>query len=102
MQSARPKAVTRSASASTPVTPMPAVRNWWVRSITGRIDLVHANDSRDPFDSGADRHANFGDGEVGTEALAEVVRTAAVPVVVETPGGRDGQGSDIAWLKENV
>jgi hypothetical protein len=32
-----------------------------VKSITGRIDLVHANDSRDPFDSGADRHANFGE-----------------------------------------
>ena len=73
-----------------------------VKAITGRIDLVHANDSRDAFDSGADRHANFGEGEVGTEALAEVVRTAAVPVVVETPGGREGQGADIAWLKENV
>ena len=34
-----------------------------VKPITGRIDLVHANDSRDAFDSGADRHANFGDGE---------------------------------------
>ena len=73
-----------------------------VKAITGRIDLVHANDSRDSFDSGADRHANFGDGEVGTDALAEVVRTAAVPVVVETPGGREGQGADIAWLKENA
>jgi len=73
-----------------------------VMAITGRIDLVHANDSRDSFDSGADRHANFGEGEVGTEALAEVVRTAAVPVVVETPGGREEQGADIAWLKENV
>jgi deoxyribonuclease-4 len=73
-----------------------------VMAITGRIDLVHANDSRDSFDSGADRHANFGEGEVGTEALAEVVRTASVPVVVETPGGREGQGADIAWLKENV
>jgi deoxyribonuclease IV len=73
-----------------------------VTAITGRIDLVHANDSRDAFDSGADRHANFGEGEVGIEALAEVVRTAAVPVVVETPGGRDGQGADIAWLKENI
>ena len=31
-----------------------------VLKITGRIDLVHANDSRDAFDSGADRHANFG------------------------------------------
>ncbi len=73
-----------------------------VKAITGRIDLVHANDSRDLFDSGADRHANFGEGEVGTEALAEVVKLAAVPVVVETPGGRDGQAADIAWLKENV
>jgi deoxyribonuclease IV len=73
-----------------------------VMAITGRIDLVHANDSRDSFDSGADRHANFGEGEVGAEPLAEVVRTAAVPVVVETPGGREGQGADIAWLKENV
>jgi len=73
-----------------------------VKAITGRIDLVHANDSRDLFDSGADRHANFGEGEVGTDALAEVVRTAAVPVVVETPGGREGQGADIAWLKQNV
>jgi deoxyribonuclease-4 len=31
-----------------------------------------------------------------------VVRTAAVPVVVETPGGREGQGADIAWLNQNV
>ena len=35
-----------------------------VRAITGRIDLVHANDSRDAFDSGADRHANFGNGQL--------------------------------------
>ena len=48
-----------------------------VKAITGRIDLVHANDSRDLFDSGADRHANFGEGQVGTEALAEVVKQAA-------------------------
>ena len=30
-----------------------------VLEITGRIDLVHANDSRDAFDSGADRHADI-------------------------------------------
>src|SRR5919112_3755973 len=73
-----------------------------VKAITGRIDLVHANDSRDAFNSGADRHANFGEGEVEPDALAEVVRQAGVPVVVETPGGRQGQAADIAWLKENV
>jgi deoxyribonuclease-4 len=73
-----------------------------VRAITGRLDLVHANDSRDAFNSGADRHANLAAGEVDSEALIEVVRTAGTPVVVETPGGRDGQGDDIAWLKESV
>ena len=48
-----------------------------VKAITGRIDLVHANDSRDAFNSGADRHANFGEGELDTDALVEVVREAA-------------------------
>ena len=33
-----------------------------LRAITGRIDLVHCNDSRDEFDSGADRHTNLGEG----------------------------------------
>jgi len=73
-----------------------------VMAITGRIDLVHANDSRDAFNSGADRHANLAAGEVAADALVEVVRTAGTPVVVETPGGREGQGNDIAWLQENV
>jgi deoxyribonuclease-4 len=73
-----------------------------VRAITGRIDLVHANDSRDEFDSGADRHANFGDGHIKPDDLAEVVRTAGVPVVCETPGGADGQGADIAWLRDRL
>jgi deoxyribonuclease IV len=68
-------------------------------SITGRIDLVHANDSRDAFGSGADRHANLGEGQIPADDLIAVVAQAAAPVVVETPGGSDGQGSDIAWLR---
>jgi deoxyribonuclease IV len=73
-----------------------------VRAITGRIDLVHGNDSRDEFDSGADRHAGLGSGLVDPEALAEVVRAAGAPVVVETPGGAAGQAADIAWLREHA
>lgn len=73
-----------------------------VRAITGRIDLVHANDSRDLFDSGADRHANLGDGQLDAEALVDIIRTAGAPVVVETPGGREGQAADIAWLRERL
>jgi deoxyribonuclease-4 len=73
-----------------------------VLAITGRIDLVHANDSRDSFDSGADRHANFGEGEVDPDGLVAVVREAGAPVVVETPGGADGQAADLAWLRQRL
>lgn len=73
-----------------------------VLAITGRIDLVHANDSRDAFDSGADRHTNFGSGHIDGAELADVVRAAGAPVVCETPGGVDGQAADIAWLRERV
>ena len=73
-----------------------------VRAVTGRIDLVHANDSRDPFGSGADRHANLGAGLVDPEGLVDLIRSAGAPVVVETPGGIEGQSADIAWLRGRV
>jgi deoxyribonuclease-4 len=77
-----------------------------VKAITGRIDLVHANGSKDGFDSGRDRHDNlFGGGSPGTldaELVAAVVRAAGAPVVVETPGGADGQGADIAYLRAHL
>ncbi|MDT4926043.1 MAG: deoxyribonuclease [Pseudonocardiales bacterium] len=71
-------------------------------SITGRIDLVHANDSRDAFDSGADRHANFGSGQIDAAVIADVCRAAGSDVIVETPGGPDGQGADIAYLRKSI
>ena len=71
-----------------------------VIALTGRIDLVHANDSRDDFDSGADRHANLGAGRIDADELRGVIRAAGAPVVVETPGGAVEQGADIAWLRE--
>ncbi|WP_377640561.1 deoxyribonuclease IV [Oryzobacter terrae] len=73
-----------------------------VRAVTGRIDLVHCNDSRDEFDSGADRHTNLGSGHIAGSDLADLVRDAGAPVVVETPGGVEGQGADIAWLRERL
>jgi deoxyribonuclease-4 len=36
------------------------------------------------------------------DALAAVVRAAGAPVVVETPGGVEGQAADIAWLRDRV
>ncbi|MEX2290002.1 MAG: deoxyribonuclease IV [Mycobacteriales bacterium] len=73
-----------------------------ITSITGRIDLVHCNDSRDAFGSGADRHANLGKGQIDRELLLAVVAAAGAPVVCETPGGLEGQASDIAYLRNNL
>jgi deoxyribonuclease-4 len=73
-----------------------------VRAITGRIDLVHLNDSRDEFDSGADRHANLGAGAADPDGLAAVVRMSGAPVVLETPGGPPDRRADIAWLRERL
>ena len=72
-----------------------------VRAITGRIDLLHANDSRDAFDSGADRHANFGNGQLDEHDFAGVVRDAGAPVICETPGGATEHQADFAWLREH-
>jgi deoxyribonuclease-4 len=70
------------------------------RSITGRIDLVHLNSSRDEFDSGADRHANIASGTIDGELLARVCASAGAPVLVETPA--DGQAADIAFLRSRL
>jgi deoxyribonuclease-4 len=69
---------------------------------TGSIALVHGNDSRDPFDSHRDRHANFGQGEIPEDLLVTVIHDAAAPVVVETPGEAEDQAADIAWLRERL
>jgi deoxyribonuclease-4 len=70
-----------------------------VKAITGRIDLVHCNDSKDEFDSARDRHDNLGAGKIPVDELVAVVEAAGAPVVVETPGDAAGQGADIALLR---
>jgi deoxyribonuclease-4 len=69
-----------------------------VKAITGRIDLVHANNSRDAFDSGADRHANFDAGTIDASVIADICRAAGSDVIVETPGP-EGQSADIDYLR---
>jgi len=69
-----------------------------VRAIVGKIDLLHANDSRDPPGTGADRHAGLGEGTIDPEALASMIRAAGPPVVVETPGR--GLRADIEFVRK--
>ncbi|GAC1323207.1 MAG: deoxyribonuclease IV [Mycobacteriales bacterium] len=73
-----------------------------VLAITGRIDLVHANGSKDGFDSGRDRHENLNRGAIDPAVLVAVVAAAGAPVVCETPGGTDGQRADIDFLRERL
>lgn len=71
------------------------------RAITGRIDLVHANDSKGGFDSGQDRHANFGAGTCDLEALLTTVADAGAPAVIcETAA--PGVVDDISAVRARV
>ena len=71
-----------------------------VLAIVGKIDLLHANDSRDPAGTGADRHANLGKGKIGADVLREMIGAAGPPVVVETPGGKREMRTDIEFVRE--
>jgi deoxyribonuclease IV len=74
-----------------------------VTAITGGIDLVHLNDSKDEPGSGRDRHENLGRGRIDPGLLVEVVREADADVVVETPEKDDGsQAQDIDWLRQRL
>jgi deoxyribonuclease-4 len=65
-----------------------------------KLVALHINDSRDPFDSGRDRHENIGQGTLSMEPfklLLKDKRTRDLPFIIETPGF-DGKGPD----KKNI
>jgi deoxyribonuclease-4 len=70
----------------------------------GRLQLIHANDSKDECGSTRDRHERIGDGRIGAAAFAELLAhpaTAGLPVIVETPTKEhEGHAADIALLKD--
>jgi deoxyribonuclease-4 len=70
-----------------------------VLEIVGTIDLLHANDSRDPPGTGADRHANLGKGTIGLDPLREMIRAAKASVVCETPGGIEEICADLGFVR---
>jgi deoxyribonuclease-4 len=71
-----------------------------VLEIVGRVDLVHANDSRDPAGTGADRHANIGAGHIDLDVLRHMIATLDAPTVVETPRDRAALERDMAFVRE--
>ena len=72
------------------------------RKITGRLDLLHANDSRDPPGTGADRHANLGAGKMDLDLLRHMIAAARCPIVVETPRDPAKLKADIAFVRATV
>lgn len=67
----------------------------------GRLQLVHANDSKDPLGSRRDRHEGIGQGCIGKDPFAELFRhpaTRNVAVVVETPGDAQAHQRDVDLL----
>lgn len=68
---------------------------------SGRLRLMHANDSKDVRGSLRDRHERIGAGRIGTTAFGELFAhpfAAGVPVVLEVPGGETGWAEDLAVL----
>jgi len=66
-----------------------------------RLGLIHMNDSKHPFDSRKDRHEAIGEGTLGLEPFRRIMNDArlrAVPKILETPKGDDGEAADRANL----
>ena len=67
-----------------------------------RLKAIHLNDSKNPLGARKDRHACIGEGEIGLEALARVVRHPALkdlPFCLETPNELPGYAREIALLR---
>jgi len=69
-----------------------------VKAITGRVDLVHCNNSRDEFGSGRDRHAGMESGQIDPAVLVSVVREAGATAICETPDA----AADMRWLRAKL
>jgi deoxyribonuclease IV len=79
--------------------PLPDVATT-VLGVTGRIDLVHCNNSRDEFGSGRDRHASLLAGTIPPDDIVRTVAQAGAPVILETAS--EGHPEDLALLREGL
>lgn len=61
-----------------------------------KLELWHLNDSRDPLNSGRDRHENIGQGTIGIDEFRTLLNHPEIknyPFIIETPGF-DNDGPD--------
>lgn len=70
-----------------------------------RIKVLHVNDSKNPIGSHKDRHENFGFGEIGFEALMNVIQVPEfknLPKILETPWIKVEDKVQIAPYKKEI
>jgi deoxyribonuclease IV len=72
--------------------------------LLNKTGLIHLNDSTSPFASNRDRHENPGEGLIGYDGLARVVRhpaLAQIPFALEVPGakGHGPEAAEVALVK---
>ena len=70
-----------------------------------RLKAIHLNDSKNPPGSRKDRHACIGEGEIGLEALTQIVRHPALrdlPFCLETPNELPGYQREIALMRRQA
>ena len=68
-----------------------------------RLKAVHLNDSMNVCGSHKDRHQKIGQGEIGEEALRNVVKHPLLqdkPFILETPNDDDGYKHEIEMIRK--
>jgi len=63
-----------------------------------RVRCTHMNDSKRELGCRVDRHEHIGKGKIGKAGFAHFLnepRFAGVPMILETPKGTDGRGTDL-------
>ena len=70
-----------------------------------KLKAIHMNDSMNDFGAHKDRHEKLGDGHIGKDALAAVIRHPLLqdkPFILETPNDDAGYAAEIAWVKTQI
>lgn len=67
-----------------------------------RLRALHLNDSMNPCGAHKDRHEKIGQGTLGIDLFAQIVRhpvLSNLPMILETPNKLDGYAAEIAQLR---